>query len=672
MLVSWNWLADYVTLDMEPEELAHRLSMAGLNHEGTRLVGDDLAIDLEVTSNRPDCLGHLGVAREIAVLWDRPLRVPAADVKEGEASVDELCQVRIECPELCYRYTARVIRGATVGPSPDWLATRLRTIGISTINNIVDITNYVMMECGQPLHAFDFSKINGREIIVRAARKDETFLAIDHRTYTLVSPVCVIADRRGAVALGGVMGGADSEVTDATTEILIEAAQFDPLSIRTTARRLNLHSPSSYRFERPVDPLGVDWASRRCCELILEIAGGQLARGVKDVVARPAAPRTPIVLRYGQLKRILGIDVKPDEVRRILAALGTQYVRSDQHHLQVTPPTWRQDLAREIDLIEEVARIHGYDKIPEDVSVPMVPSHRSDHDRVLDKIRRVLVASGLDEAITASVVSRQWSDAVSPWSSAEPIQCETPMLRGDDQLRRSLIPSLLGARQLNQSLGHADAELFEIARVYLPRDNDLPDERLMVGIVSQRDYFQLKGALEALLEALNPRLCFVVADADQELLDAGRASKLLIDGQICGYLGEVGEDGLKQFGLRGRSTVAELDATLLAAKACLIPRYRQQSPYPAICQDLNLVMDDRVRWADLAQSIRKAAGECLEQLEYRETYRDTQKDGPGKKRLFFSLTLRSADRTLTGGEAEEIRKRIIEACGRDHQAVLLS
>ena len=232
MLVSWNWLKDYVALDMEPAELEHRLAMSGLNHERTESVGDDLSIDLEVTSNRPDCLGHIGVAREIGVLWDRPVRLPVANPTAPGNSVSELCKVRIECPELCYRYTARVIRGVQIGPSPDWLAQRLATIGISTINNIVDISNYVLMECGQPLHVFDLSKLDGREIIVRAASNEEPFLAIDHRNYSLTSSVCVIADARKAVALGGVMGGADSEVTDTTTDLLVESAQFDPLSIR--------------------------------------------------------------------------------------------------------------------------------------------------------------------------------------------------------------------------------------------------------------------------------------------------------------------------------------------------------------------------------------------------------------------------------------------------------
>jgi phenylalanyl-tRNA synthetase beta chain len=370
MIVSWTWLHDYLPLAMPPEAVVARLIMAGLNHEHTARVGDDWAIDLEVTSNRPDCLGHLGVAREIAVLFDIPLQVPPAELRESATPAARLTKVRIDCPSLCYRYSARVMRGVRVGPSPSWLADRLRTLGIEVINNVVDVSNYVMMECGQPLHTFDLARLRGREIVVRAACPGEPFVAINHKTYLLDAEMCVIADAEVPVALGGVMGGAETEVGAGTTELLIESAEFAPLSIRTTARKLSLHSPSSYRFERGVDPEGVDWASRRCCELIAQVAGGEIAAG-SVYVGRDIDRPTPIVLRYSQLPRLLGIEVPPDAVRRILGALGTRELRSTVERVEVLPPSWRRDLTREIDLIEEVARIHGYDQIPEDAAVPM-------------------------------------------------------------------------------------------------------------------------------------------------------------------------------------------------------------------------------------------------------------------------------------------------------------
>src|SRR4051812_15095853 len=325
MLVSWNWLNDYVALKMKPAELVDRLMMAGLNHESTEQLGSDFAIDLEVTSNRPDCLGHIGIAREAAVLFDLRLSYSDANLNlRGKSELPEriaddirnYTSIDVACPELCPRYTARVIRGVKVGTAPSQMAMRLASIGQPVINNVVDITNYVMMECGQPLHAFDFQKLLGRKIVVRRAKEGEQFQAIDHKTYVLDSEMCVIADAEKAVAIGGVMGGADSEVSATTTDVLIEAAQFAPLSIRSTARKLKLHSPSSYRFERGTDPEMVDWSSRRACELILEHAGGELIDGVIDVgPSRP--PRQPITLRHTQLKRIIGIDIPAASVRKI-------------------------------------------------------------------------------------------------------------------------------------------------------------------------------------------------------------------------------------------------------------------------------------------------------------------------------------------------------------------
>lgn len=670
MIVSWNWLKDYVQLDMPPDQLVERLSMAGLNHESSAAAGEDLAIDLEITSNRPDCLGHLGVAREISVLWRRPLTIPPAAVRASGSPAEQAAQVSVACPELCFRYTARILRGVRVAPSPEWLSRRLNAVGIASINNVVDATNYVMLECGQPLHAFDLARLAGPEIRVREALPGEQFLAINHKLYDLQPGMCVIADAQRAVALGGVMGGADTEVGDATTELLIEAAEFAPLAIRTTARALSLHSPSSYRFERGVDSEGVDWASRRCCELILEMGGGELASGVIDV-GRPPQPRERIVLRLEQLPRVLGIEIPADEVRRILAALGCQEQAAESGSVATIPPSWRRDVTREIDLVEEIARIHGYEQIPEDVGVPMAPSHRSDEDRVLDRVRNTLTAAGLDEAMTCSVVPGEWNELFSPWSDAPALAASTAMLKGADRLRTSLIPSLIEARRVNQSLGNAVAELFETARIYLTRDGQLPEEPWTLGIVSGGDYYRVKGIVEALLDSLNSAVRLEAVDTQQGLLDPARSAQLLLDGQPLGWLGELSQDGLKRCGLRSAATIAELSLSQLARCSRLIAQHADQSPYPPIERDLNLIVEEPVRWSDLAGTVRQAAGPCLESLRYQETYRDPQKDGQGRKRLLFSITLRSAERTLTNEQADQIRDAVVQACQQSHGAVLL-
>jgi phenylalanyl-tRNA synthetase beta chain len=677
MIVSWNWLKDYVPLAVTPEELVHRLMMAGLNLEKTEAQGNDVIIDLEVTSNRPDCLGHIGIAREAAVLLAQPLTV--ADPAVGAASdtsgriadhLQHYTSVTVECPELCPRYTARLVRGVKIKPSPSQIAVRLATIGQPVINNVVDITNYVMLECGQPLHAFDFHKLAGRKIIVRRARPGEPFEAIDHKTYTLDREMCAIADAQRPVALGGVMGGADTEISPATTDVLIEAAQFAPLSIRATARKLKLHSPSSYRFERGTDPECVDWASRRACELILKHAGGELAHGVIDL-GPPRPPREPIVLRLSQLRRILGIDVAAETVRRILTALGCQEKSHEPAQVITVPPSWRRDLTREIDLVEEVARIHGYDKIPEDASVPMVASHRTEADRVLAKVRQVLTAGGFDEAMTASVVPQKWSAAFSPWTSAEPLVANSPMLEEADHLRRSLVPSLLDVRRINESLSNPVIELFETARIYLPEADGLPREQWTLAAVSGQGFLHVKGLVEALLAALHIAEPLELAEFRHALADEGQASDLKLGSQRLGFIGNVSAAALKTFGLRNPATLLEIDLDLLAAKARLTTKYAEQSPFPTIARDINLIVAESVRWADLAATARSAAGKDLERLAYLDTYRDEQKDGPGTKRLLFSLTLRPKDRTLTGQEADAVRDAVVAACVSQHGAKLL-
>ncbi|HEX4131279.1 MAG TPA: phenylalanine--tRNA ligase subunit beta [Pirellulales bacterium] len=663
MLVSLNWLKTYVALDMPVEELTHRLMMAGFNHESSTPVGDDVAIDLEVTSNRPDCLGHIGVAREIAVLWQRALTLPKAAPQAKGKPLNTLASVVVDCPDLCPRYTARAITGMRVAPSPPWLLRRLATIGQPAINNVVDVTNYVMMESGQPLHAFDLERLAGGKIVVRRGRQGEKLEAIDHKTYELTTEMCVIADRDHAVGIAGIMGGASSEVTAATRNILLESALFDPSAIRAAARRLNLQSDSSYRFERGLDPEATDWTSRRACELILELAGGELASGAIDVGGSPPSPK-PIVLRLPQLERILGIEVPATRVREILAALGNQLVSDGHGHhaVEVIPPSWRRDLEREIDLVEEVARIHGYDAIPEDVNVPMAPSARTAEDRVLEQLRNTLTALGYDEALTISVVDEAWSRTFSPWTDAEPLQLSMPILRRADRMRRSLVPSLLAARRTNETLGNLICELFEIARAYLPRAGELPQEDLMLALASGGDFLSVKGAIESLVARVNPALELTVEPARFDLFRAGRACALRVDGELLGYLGEVSDDGRKAFELRSATTAAEIRLAPLLDRAVLLPQYQSQSSMPAIERDLNLVVDERVRWSDLAQTVRSRAGALLERLVYRDTYRDPQRLGAGKKSLLLTVVLRQPDATLTGELADALRDAIVADC----------
>ncbi|MEC8336577.1 MAG: phenylalanine--tRNA ligase subunit beta [Planctomycetota bacterium] len=680
MIVSWDWLKQYVPLEMAPSELEERLTACGLNHEGSRTVGKDLAIDLEVTSNRPDCLGHLGVAREIAVLYDLPLTVPIAEPVTGPRIRTEEVSVELEAADLCPRYTGRVIRGVKVGPSPEWLVDRLRTIyeykqgaRWEPVNNVVDITNYVLLESGQPLHAFDLDHVAGHKIVVRRAVEGEQLIAINHKTYTLDSDMCVIADQKRPIALGGIMGGAETEVSSETTDLFIESAMFAPLSIRSAARKLALFSDSSYRFERGPDPKGVDWASRRCCELILQVAGGELAEGTIDLGTQ-AESMAPIPLRLSEIERILGIVISPAQVERILIALGNNVEKKNGETLTIVPPSWRQDLSREVDLIEEVARIDGYDKIPEDRQVPICASSRSRLDRVTDRVYHTLTSAGFDEVITPSAVDAQLASRMSPWSTQAPLQSKVPMLRGANQLRTSLIPSLLNVRRTNENVGVETIEIFELASVYLATPNMESEawhtERKLLGLCSGRGFFELKGVVEALLVKLGIGSTLDLSDCADPFFRSGHAADLQLKGERLGYIGEVSDEARKTCGLRTPVFVAELCFSRLVNLALLIPSAHPLSPYPTVDRDFNFEVGETVRWSDFAATVRQAAGEHLESIEHLETYRDQERLGEGRKSLVLKVVLRKADGTLTGDEAEQVSQQISTACHKAYGASL--
>jgi phenylalanyl-tRNA synthetase beta chain len=540
-----------------------------------------------------------------------------------------------------------------------------------SINNVVDATNYVLMECGQPLHAFDYAKVKGSKIVIRPGHKGEKIKAIDHRDYELDESMCVIADESDASAVAGVMGGADSEVDEATTDLVIEAAVFTPLSVRRTARRLKLHSPSSFRFERKVDPVGVDWASRRVCDLIVEMAGGSVASGVIDTA--PEIPsRPPVVLRASQLERILGFKIDSADVSRILTQLGCQESDVSSDGAKYVPPSWRHDLTREADLIEEVARIHGYDKIPEDAPIPVAPSSRRRFDTAIDRVRLVMTSAGLSESMTPSVVTKTLDQALSPWTELPCLTTQTPMLEGAKELRRTLLPSLLQARARNWSSASIAADLFEIAHIYVPnKEGSLPSEQYSLGIVSGSDFFELKGTLETLVARMG-----IDSRLDAEAIEragfaVGSGVELKVDGDVIGYLGMVDEKLLKSWKMPGPVVVAELSLPTLLEKAKLVPQQKAISTYPSIQRDLNFVVAESVRWSEMENVVSAAVGADLAGVTYRETYRDAKKDGNDHKRVLMSVELQRHDATLSGQQADELVNKVIDACGKQLSAKLL-
>lgn len=675
MLISWDWLSDYVKIDRPLDEIVSRWAMSGLNHEGTEIVEGVPVIDLEVTSNRADCLGHIGIAREASVLYRVPLVVPQPSPAMAKTSIASVLQLDNRFVGACPRYTARVIRGVKVGPSPEWLAKRLRAIGIKTINNVVDATNYVMMECGQPLHAFDLAHIRGGKIIVRPAADKENFLAIDHKNYVLDSQMVVIADAERAVALGGVMGGAESEVSDTTTDLLIESASFVPMAIRRTARKLKLHSPSSHRYERRIDPNQLDWASRRCCELILATAGGELLDGVLDT--NPALTQLPAIeLRKSQIVRVLGIEIPWETSCDILKRLGCEIGHVDEQRCTVTPPSFRQDLPREIDLIEEVARIYGYEQIPEDAMVPMVASMRRPKDIVMSTLRNVATAAGFDETLNPSLIGRGHADRISPWSNETPLATMVPLLEGASTLRRSLIPSLIAARLHNQSQSNRDVRLFETANVYLPHGNHLPREQLNLGCIAESELRIVRGVFEEILQRVwgggsdMPTLSETKVTWD--FLESGSGIAWQAGETMLCWIGSLSRSLSQSLKLDGPATLGEMNLDLLLQHAQLVPRVREVIPFPAIERDLNLVVDEVLQWQSLRGVIAQSAGPLCVDILFREIYRDTKRDGAGKKRMLLTLKLQSPTDTLRSEQADEVVASVLGACRSQLGAELLA
>lgn len=677
MIVSRRWLADYVPLPESTAELTRRLTLAGLNleefHDVTEgLSRPDVAVDLEVTSNRPDCLGHIGVAREISVLFRQPLAIPAAAVTESSEAVAAAVAVSIDCPDLCPEYHARVIRGVKIGPSPAWLQDRLKAVGINCVNNVVDVTNYVMLECGQPLHAFDFDRLQGGRIVVRRASASEKIRAIDQRDYQLSDQMCVIADARRPVAVAGVMGGLDTEISAGTVNVLVEAAAFSSMSVRATARSLRLHSPSSYRFERKVDRSRLDWASRRCCELILQTAGGTLLQGSVLAGSTDDGQRTPVTLRFARISGLLGIDIPPAVCVSILQQLGLQLLQSSDTEVVVRPPSWRADLTRECDLIEEIARIHGYEHIPTDAPLPVVAATRTLREKVLDTVRAQLVAAGLYEALTLSFVSESQRTMFQAAGPRSPVAVSHSSRSHENQLRQSLIPSLLQCRRQNERHGTLNAELFEIARVYLSAGQGQPEsqaEPLTVSLVAGRSFAQLLGIVENLLHALAPHAVLAASPLDRPEFLAGRGAELRVGELTLGCIGELSRSLLDASELQDGAAVAELRIPVLETLFQPARSFTPLPRFPVVSRDLNFVLPETISWAQLVSAVRSSAGPLLHEVSFSGQYRGKQIAADHKSYVVTCRFLAS-DRTLTADEVDAAVHGIIVACQTQLSATL--
>jgi phenylalanyl-tRNA synthetase beta chain len=646
---------------------------------GTYLGLDDWILEIEITPNRPDVLSVVGVAREISALTGAPFRFPQVAVKESEPDAASLAAVEIEAPDLCPRFCARVITGLTVRPSPPWLAQRLRAVGLRPINNLVDVTNYVMWEMGQPLHAFDRDTIAEHTIVVRRARAGERIITLDGQPRALAQDMAMVCDPGRALAIGGVMGGAETEVTDRTTTVLLEAAYWDPGSIRRTSRALGLVTDAAYRFERGGDIEGLTEALGRAAQLMADLGGGTVVRGMLDVYPAPRAhPR--IALRLSRVERLIGACPPRDEAVQILQTLGFA-VDDSAADLQVIVPSFRRDIFQEDDLVEEIIRIWGYDKIPlaRDRGGELMPVTRPAGLRLGRAVSAQLTAAGLVECISYAFVDPDKLARMGWDDGTRLIALENPLSRERSVLRPSLLPGLLEALATNANHQMTDARLFEVGHVFMPRREDDVDrpvhEERWVGLAltglrqprawyasrERVDIYDAKGMAELVLAAAGVSDWAAAPwpeDGAPRYLEPGRGGRLMAGGREIGSFGELASPVREAFDLVAPVFVAELSLSTLLTLPPWAPRYQPLPRYPAVQRDLALIVPDAVTAGEIEAAIGAMRLPLLTRVVLFDVYAGEQ-IGPGRRSLAWSLTFQAPDRTLRDSEVNALHTGIV-------------
>jgi phenylalanyl-tRNA synthetase beta chain len=662
MKISLNWLRDYVETDLQAEQMAGILSDLGLPCEGIEHLADDAVIDVEVTSNRGDCLSHIGVARELAAATGKELRLPEIRYEETERPAAESVQVEIQEPELCKRYTARVIEGVRVGPTPEWVVKRLEAVGMRSVNNVVDATNYAMMETGQPPHAFDYATLEGRKIIVRKAAPGEQIVSIDGTQCALTPEMLVIADARRPVAVAGIMGGLATEVSNATTAILLEDAYFDPVCIRATERRLSLPSEASFRFERIVDIEKIDWASRRTTQLIVQLAGGRVARGVVDAYPRRHQP-LEVTLRLSRLSKLLGIEVPTAVVLKILSALCFE-PRLQDGSVTCTVPTWRSDVGREVDLIEEVARVYGYGEVPTRRRIQIEATAVDPRQKLAEAVGTFLNGCSFYETINVDFVDQAVAEVFSAGGTLAHLGVRDVTRKAGNLLRRTLLASLLEVLKTNVNAKNLPCRIYEIADTFVPTGvkDALPKEHAKLGLVVDGEFRLLRGAVEGLIRNIHPGAAVEFVPAELPWAQAG--ARVLVNGQVLGEAGVFSDAIRARFDFKDLTPCgAELDFDELQALGGGSIKIKPIPRFPAIERDLSIVVAEPVRWAQIARAVREVAPAELEEVRFVDIYRG-KGIAPGTKSVTLSLRFRDEDGTLTHEAVDKHQAAILESLKR--------
>ena len=645
---------------------------------------DDVVLELEITPNRPDCLSMIGVAREISVTTGNPLKLPEVNVQSEMTDIHNLTSVTIEDPELCPRYAARVIRGVKIAPSPAWLQRRLETIGVGTINNIVDITNYVLMEYGHPLHAFDYHRLAENRIVVRRAEPGEMLKTIDAEEQKLTPDMLVIADAERPVALAGVMGGFDSEITDQTVDVLLESAYFHPPSIRKTSKTLGMHTEASHRFERGADPEGVIPAINRAAQLIVEIAGGEICSGIIDIYP---GKREAINIRFRPERAnfVLGTEIAPNDMRDILTRLG--FIVSDA--FEVTVPTFRPDVGQEIDLVEEIARVYGFDNIPTTLPRGDIPIPKVDpKENLRERMKTYLLQCGMMEAINYAFYHPDVFDRIR-LASTDPlrqaVQIANPLSEEQSLMRTTLLPSLLANAQRNRNHQINDVQFFECSKVFIPNETgEYPDEpERVAGIIvgnlgagvygdplRPADFFDIKGVIEGILDQCGLS-DYTITHTDHPAFHPGRRAEIRIEDKTLCVFGEAHPEVLENYDLPHKAYLFELDFEKLINAVEPTKQFEPIPIYPSVNRDLAIVLDTDTPASRPTEIIKSAGGELVSSLHLFDVYTGDQVP-EGKKSLAFAIEYRSTTETLTDEVVDQVHGEILERLERELGATLRS
>ncbi|KUG04924.1 phenylalanyl-trna synthetase beta chain [hydrocarbon metagenome] len=682
MGVSINWLKEYIDIDWTAEELAHRLTMAGIGIEGVEAADSDVIMDLDLTPNRGDCLGMINLAREVSALNGQPLRIPQVKISENRENINDYIKVEIDAPDLCPRYAARLVKNVEVKPSPEWMQNVLLRSGIRPISNIVDVTNYVMLETNQPLHAFDYDLLGKeKKIVVRKAEYQENFTTLDDVERELDLDSLVITDGIRPVALAGVMGGLNTEISDDTRDVLIESANFLNTNIGRTSKKQGLRSDSSVRFEKGVDPNGVIYAVNRAAQLMQELAGGEVVKGICDVYPGQKDPLI-INLRPDRVNYLLGTELRHNEIKGYLEKLKFK-VKDRKDYLAVEVPTYRPDISMEVDLIEEVARLYGYNNIPDTLPLGINQGGLTDYQRFRDQIKEVM-SSYFYEVINYSFISPQLFDRIllpTDSSLRNVIQIANPLSEEQSVMRTLLLPGILENVSRNMARRNQNLNFFEMGAVYYPSDDRLPDEKLKLGaVVAGRvdlnwlknqvpmDYYYLKGIVEILFRELGIK-DYIFKGQELPGYHPGRTACIICKGQEIGVIGEVHPLVMDNFDISDKACAFELDVETMFKLKGQKTMMEQIAKYPAVERDIAILIGQDVKASEAIAVIKASEPELLQDVIVFDIYTGEQVP-EGYKSAAFRLTFQSMERTLKEEDINSLVDAILSSLQEQVQARL--